>query len=125
MKESINLPIENKEELNKDYFLKEIDSLLNKNSEEIPDEMLHSFSTNNDYKIRTAWFHSIAQLVDYAIKLKYIPDDFKNTIVKPFLDDYKQRREIEGEKHRTTKEDIEKGNEILRKAKEYLETNKQ
>lgn len=128
MKESINLPTENKEEHNIDYFLKEIDSLLNGCTEEIPDEILHSFSPKSkdgkDYKVRTAWFGGIVYLIDYAIALNYLPKEFKTTI-KPLLDDYRQRRETEGEKHRTTKEDIEKGNEILRKVKEYLETNKQ
>lgn len=109
----------NKQEQN-EYFLKEIDVLLNV-SEEIPERMIDGSQIDKDYKVRTNWFAGVVHLLEYAINKNMLEQEFRVEI-KKFIKIFKSRHI--NDKIRTTYEEIEMGNQLLRKAKNYIE-NKQ
>jgi hypothetical protein len=110
---------ENQEKLN---FQQRLNGLLNDWSEEIPDEIIHSTSEKKNYKVRGGWFTAIIHSIELGIHKGYIPESF-TTEVHSFLKDFKERHGLvsNDETVRTTPEEIEKGNQLLRKAREYTE----
>jgi len=112
-----NNPIKDLEKEKKDYVLKEADRLLNEYSEEIPENLINGMSENLFFKVRTNWFGGCFALLDYSDN--FFPSDF-NEEWKEFFYTFKKRRENDNDQTRTTKEEIEKANNLLLRAIEYI-----
>jgi hypothetical protein len=87
-------------------------------SEEIPTRILNS--TDGNYKVRGAWFVGIAACLSEAKADGILPVSLKedvDTFMSWFKRDFGKRT---GSPPLSTKEDIEKGNEIINKVLEAL-----
>ncbi|NVN96873.1 hypothetical protein HXX01_01360 [Candidatus Nomurabacteria bacterium] len=116
---------ENKEE--KLIFLKEINNLLNDEwTDEIPEEIIHGPHQNSegkDYKVRIAWFGGILIKLENGISVGFLPKEFMDDLIK-FKNEFKSSNPgytSWEDKGKTPIEQVKKGNEILNKAKEYIE----
>jgi hypothetical protein len=108
---------ENKEE--KLIFLREINNLLDNFSEEIPVEMIDGSQEQRNYKVRTNWFTGIIHILEYAITRGILGTEFLPEI-EQFIKNFKSRR-IEPSEIKTTSEEIDTGNNLLKKVKDYIE----
>lgn len=82
-------------------------------SEEIPSRILHS--TDGNFKIRTGWFVGIASALWEVREHSILPDPIiedVNIFLNWYSGEFKDR---EGDPPLNTREDIEKGNEIIDK----------
>lgn len=110
----------------KHFVLTQIDTLLQNYSNEIPKEIIHSDDIHEggkDYKVRAAWFATI-EIILRGIAKKYLPKEFCDEalalLVSVKLID--PRGGKDGKLiHITTKEEIEKGDDLLRRAKILLQ----
>lgn len=90
-----------------DFF----NDLRNSYSDEIPTSEINSTSKSNKYKVRTAWFLGISSGAQMLIDLGTIPDDEQKKKLEEFRT-YVTSVEFQN-RGRTTKEQIDRGNEIL------------
>ena len=121
-------PIRNKEENEKlkQRFLDYSEELLNDYSNEIPVEMLSGLKEkDHKYKVRGNWFISIRNwFTNLEMEKIYFPDDFieeYKTFFKNFQQSHKPINNVE---QRTTKEEIDKADDLLRRAQEYVRNTK-
>ncbi len=98
---------------------------LNAWNEEVPDEILHSTSRlpNNPnsppkYKARKAWFQAVGAEIAEGIRDGYLDQDKFLAIHRDF---HKWVTETNFHKRNTTREDIDRGNSILKEMIQHLE----
>lgn len=102
----------------KKILLERINRFLNDYSDEIPGEVVHSTSENINYKVRTGWFATVNVFLETCKEVgEYFPESFTKK-VKDFLKSFQERQK---ESIYTTPEEIQKANDLLRRAKGYLE----
>jgi hypothetical protein len=104
-------------------YLREIRSLKEDYSDEIPDRILHSTefvdgrAVKPKFKCRKGWFIGFYALVDHGIKEGFVSDD-----VAGLFDDFlKYANDTRLAGRLTTSEDIQRANRILEKIIEELE----
>ena len=98
----------------KQELFNHIDMLLNDYSNEIPNEIVNSFSEKKESKIRTGWFVGVFDSLQGG--QKYFPNDF-NLEIQSFFDDFKIWQRTHD---LNTKEEVDKADGLLKKAQEYL-----
>lgn len=90
-------------------------------SSEVPENILHSTSPNNRFKVRKNWFQGL--IADFEHAIEYLnpqkDSDLKNEI-NNFLNDYAKP---EFTNRLTTSEDIRKADDLLNKVMSALEEN--
>jgi hypothetical protein len=90
-------------------------SALNDWSDEIPDQIHH----DGKYKVRINWWNSTAAFLRIASK-KLVDDPELRSRIKGFNDKYTDPAFWKGLTTRTTKEDIETANRVIRTTLDYL-----
>ena len=88
-------------------------------SEEIPEEIIHSGSQNNKYKVRAGWFHNVSLRFDVLNKRKMVPEYLMQKRAE-LLRDY--NTSVEKNNGRTQREDIDKWNGLINDVLKHLET---
>lgn len=109
-----NLP--NKKELYVHYFNR-LNLLLNDFSDEIPGEVIHSFTAENKFKVRAAWWSSVTLNIVGLKKADLITEDLMNEYNQIL---YFHQKNLD-ETGLTAKKDIEEINLFIRKVIQYLE----
>lgn len=85
--------------------------LRNTYSDEIPDTEVHSTDKNNRYKVRSAWFTGISTGAQMLRSQGLVGNDEQGQKVQEFIQHVNS--EQFHQRGLTTKEDIDRGNEIL------------
>ncbi len=106
--------------------VKSIDHLLNDFSNEIPEKMARELieggsNFGSEYyklKVRINWFHGVLSTLESAYYKGFLPEDFWKEITD-FIKKFKESHIKTSD--RTTKEEIEKADDLLRRAKEFIE----
>ncbi len=100
-----------------EHYLNRLKLSLEDFSDEIPKEVIHSFTENNKYKVRAAWWSSVSLNI-YGLHEKGLLSD-------ELSDEYKQVCEFHqknlDEAGLTKKEDIDAINTFLKKVIQTLE----
>ncbi|MFA6274005.1 MAG: hypothetical protein WC662_02485 [Candidatus Paceibacterota bacterium] len=112
----------------KEELLTQIDSFLNDYSNEIPEKMAHDLisspsSFGEKYyklKVRVNWFTGFLGYLELAYHEKFIPEDFWIEIID-FIKRFKENHKKDSD--RTTKEQIDEADNLLKRAKEIIEKN--
>lgn len=103
----------------KNESLKGIDNLLNNFLNEIPDELINgSEKENHIYKVRVNWFNGVFNALERAYLMKLLSEDFRKE-VHVFFEEFKESHKKDSD--RTTKEEIDKADDLLKRAKEIIE----
>lgn len=109
---SKNLEVENKKNL-----IKQINSLLSDYSNKIPDTIIHGDAENINFKVRTNWFTGVVNTLENSEEL--LPENLKLELYD-FIESFKNRRNGNDDT-KTTKEEIDIVDNLLKKVKEYIE----
>ena len=96
-------------------YIESLQRLLTDYSDEIPEEMV----LTGPYKVRGNWFSGVISYIRLILRKGYIRDESLIRDFKEFSDDFiKRKRAIPD--FRTTQEDIEQANSLLRRVIGYL-----
>lgn len=98
-------------------LLKQIDYLLNDWLNEIPENLINGSFESKNFKVRTNWFDGVLHTIEESEQL--LPESFKLELYN-FIKSFKERRN-DSDETRTTKEEIDTVDSILKRAKEYIE----
>lgn len=105
-------------------FLEDLRGYYDDYSDEIPEKIVNGQDEGvHKYKVRGNWFFAVRETLKSCELIKLFPEDF-NTECHEFFKKYTERRIKEKGEHRTTKEELERANEILLKAQEILSNSK-
>lgn len=104
----------------KSIYLQRFKDLHDNFSNEIPEEMLNGLNPeNHKYKVRGNWFASVKNNFSNAERMNMFPEDF-NKEWHEFFAAYSKRMLGSTYKVRTTKEEIDVANNLLKRAQELL-----
>lgn len=116
MKENLSLNNKNEE---KSELLTMLNDILVNSINEIPKEIVDRKDPNyHKYKVRGNWFTVAFNLIQFANKSKYIPEDFYKEVLE-FINVWHKNHH--NDSVMTTKEEIDTMDSFLIKTKEYIE----
>ncbi|RLJ00659.1 MAG: hypothetical protein DRP06_01575 [Candidatus Aenigmatarchaeota archaeon] len=92
-----------------EIYLNSLEFLKDNYSNKIPDEILHSSANQPKYKVRKNWFQAVTAEAENIILENYASEKSKE-LFQEYLEPDKN---TEFSKRLTTKEDINKGDELL------------
>lgn len=111
-------PIKINPEAEKKELIGKIDSFLNDFTNDIPEELVKLDDPNYyKYKVRVNWFQGVSYILESATNKQLISEGLKNEVAV-FFDNFKERHAVKDV--RTTKEEIEKAENLLKKVKDEL-----
>ncbi len=104
----------------KNIYLQRFKDFHDNFSDEIPEEMINGENPeNHKYKVRGNWFAGVRNSLDFIASQNLFPEDF-NEEWRSFFKAYGKRMTESNENIRTTKEEIDTVNNLLKKAQELL-----
>lgn len=107
-----------------EYYIGMFTKLRDGYKNEIPDQIIHSTDSDNNYKARVAWFTSLVGMLE-PFKEDYLEDleDRESLELLDEIDSFIKYCTSADfiEKERTNKEDIDRGDNILNKVLKVLE----
>ena len=114
-------------EQKKQYILSEINLLLNDFSNEIPKEVIHGprEEGQKQYKVRVGWFTGVFGILNFIWNTfpECFPEEFKSEVTK-FRSDFRINHpgyKVKNDPPTTTKEEIDKADDLLKRGKEFIE----
>ena len=112
-------PYYRNDEFDLDYLTQELVRIRNWNADQIPEQIVHSSDLEDRLKVRTAWLIGLASLLETAVDENLLNNSQVKEGINKFLEwyvnDWGSKRGVGN-----TREDIEKGNEIIEKVLESI-----